>query len=51
MIAGKLFISYFIDGITTIGAGVFAEPELHIKNCVVMPFQRVKETIFNEIKM
>jgi hypothetical protein len=39
------------DGITTIGAGVFIEAEAHIKNCVIMPFQSVKDTTFNEILM
>ncbi len=39
----------FIDGITTIGAGVFVEPEIHLRNVVVLPFKNVSDSAFHQI--
>jgi len=35
------------DGITTIGGGVFVEPEIHLRNVVVLPFRNVMESSFH----
>jgi len=36
-----------IDGVTTIGGGVFVEPELHLRNVVVLPFKTVNESTYH----
>lgn len=35
------------NGVTTIGGGVFIEPELHLRNVVVLPFKRVNESSYH----
>jgi hypothetical protein len=42
-------LNIHIDGITTIGAGVFVEPEIHLRNVVVLPFKNVNESAFHQI--
>ncbi|CDW89701.1 mannose-1-phosphate guanylyltransferase [Stylonychia lemnae] len=37
------------DGVTTIGGGVTVEPELHLRNVVVLPFRTVSESYFHQI--
>ncbi|TNV79051.1 hypothetical protein FGO68_gene15664 [Halteria grandinella] len=37
------------NGVTTIGGGVFIEPELHLRNVVVLPFKRVNESSYHQI--
>lgn len=37
------------DGVCTVGAGVFVEPEIHLRNCVVLPNQNVAESAFHQI--
>jgi hypothetical protein len=38
---------HIIDGITTIGAGVYIENEIHLMNCVVLPFKTVTDSLFH----
>lgn len=35
------------DGVTTIGCGVFIEPELLIRNCIILPNKAVDESALN----
>ncbi len=35
------------DGITTIGGGVIVDPELHLRNVVVLPFKTVNESSYH----
>ena len=37
------------DGICTIGAGVYIEPEVHLRNCVVLPHRIVSDSAFHQI--
>ena len=35
------------DGVCSVGAGVYVEPEVHLRNCVVLPRQTVIECAFH----
>ena len=35
------------DGVCSVGAGVYIEPEIHLRNCVVLPKQTVTESAFH----
>ena len=37
------------DGITVVGAGVFVEPEVHLRNCVILPNVSATESAFHQI--
>lgn len=45
----KYLILNTSDGITTIGGGVYVEPEIHLRNVVVLPFRNVSESSFHQI--
>ena len=43
------YLRVLSDGITVLGAGVYVEPEVHLRNCVVLPNISVKESAFHQI--
>ena len=43
----KITLINQIDGITTIGGGVVVDPELHLRNVVVLPFKTVHESAYH----
>ena len=50
VLKSKVYIFYeiiFLDGITTIGGGVVVDPELHLRNVVVLPFKTVHESSYH----
>ena len=37
------------DGVCSVGAGVYVEPEVHLRNCVVLPRHTVTDSAFHQI--